>query len=129
MTTSSTGPGPLAALAVTDRAIELAAARLRSSARVQTNEALVIVALIFIVTPVAMTFPIMSHDIGFLDALFEVVSAVGTVGLSTGIVSHDLATGLKLMLCLDMLLGRLEIIALLVLLYPRTWFGHRAESL
>jgi trk system potassium uptake protein TrkH len=57
-----------------------------------------------------------------LDALFEIVSAVGTVGLSVGIATPDLAGGLKLLLSLDMLLGRLEIIALLVLLYPGTWY-------
>jgi trk system potassium uptake protein TrkH len=56
-----------------------------------------------------------------LDALFEVVSAVGTVGLSTGITGQQLESGLKLVLGLDMLLGRLEIIALLVLVYPGTW--------
>jgi len=64
-----------------------------------------------------------------LDALFEVVSATGTVGLSTGITAPQLHPLLKGVLCVDMLLGRLEIVALLVLLYPRTWFGHRAESL
>lgn len=64
-----------------------------------------------------------------LDALFEVVSATGTVGLSTGIAGPDLPPALKLVLCLDMLLGRLEIVALLVLIYPRTWFGKRSESL
>jgi trk system potassium uptake protein TrkH len=69
------------------------------------------------------------HGHAPLDALFEVVSATGTVGLSTGITAPDLQPLLKGVLCLDMLLGRLEIIALLVLLYPRTWFGHRAESL
>jgi len=69
------------------------------------------------------------HGYAPLDALFEVVSATGTVGLSTGITAPDLQPLLKGVLCLDMLLGRLEIIALLVLLYPRTWFGHRAESL
>lgn len=63
-----------------------------------------------------------------IDALFEVVSAVATVGLSTGIVDHQLATGLKLLLCVDMLLGRLEILALLVVLYPPTWFGKRVEN-
>ena len=29
---------------------------------------------------------------------------------------------------LDMLMGRLEIIALLIILYPRTWFGRRVKS-
>ena len=62
-----------------------------------------------------------------LDALFEVVSAMGTVGLSSGISRPDLEAPLKILLCLDMLLGRLEILALLVLLYPRTWIGKRAS--
>jgi trk system potassium uptake protein TrkH len=62
-----------------------------------------------------------------LDALFEVVSAVGTVGLSTGITEHSLPLLLKGVLAVDMLLGRLEIIALLVLCYPPTWFGRRTE--
>lgn len=60
-----------------------------------------------------------------IDALFEVASALGTVGLSAGVAAPELAPGLKLLLCLDMLAGRVEIIALLVLLYPPTWFGRR----
>lgn len=60
-----------------------------------------------------------------LDSLFEVASATGTVGLSTGITSPELEPGLKLLLCADMLLGRIEIIALMVVLYHRTWFGRR----
>jgi len=62
-----------------------------------------------------------------LDSLFEVVSAVGTVGLSTGIARPDLETGLKLVLCADMLLGRLEILAFLVAFSPRTWIGRRID--
>lgn len=62
-----------------------------------------------------------------LDSLFEVVSATGTVGLSTGITHAGLHPFLKLVLCLDMLLGRLEIVALLVVLYPPTWFGKRMK--
>ncbi len=63
-----------------------------------------------------------------LDALFEVVSAAGTVGLSAGITSSDLPALLKLVLCLDMLAGRLEIVALLVTLYPVTWIGRKREA-
>jgi trk system potassium uptake protein TrkH len=63
-----------------------------------------------------------------LDALFEVVSAVGTVGLSAGITAPELAPGLKLLLCVDMLMGRLEIVAVLVLLYPPTWIARHAEA-
>jgi len=61
-----------------------------------------------------------------LDALFEVVSATGTVGLSTGIAGPALQAPLKGVLCLDMWMGRLEILAVLVLLYPRTWTGRRS---
>jgi trk system potassium uptake protein TrkH len=60
-----------------------------------------------------------------LDALFEVTSATATVGLSTGITSTDLPGWLKGVLCFDMLAGRLEIIALLMVLYPATWRGRR----
>jgi trk system potassium uptake protein TrkH len=63
-----------------------------------------------------------------LDSLFEVVSAIGTVGLSSGISAPDLHPILKGVLCADMLLGRLEIIVWLVLFYPRTWIGRRLEE-
>jgi trk system potassium uptake protein TrkH len=63
-----------------------------------------------------------------LDSLFEVVSAIGTVGLSSGISAPDLHPLLKGVLCADMLLGRLEIITWLVLFYPRTWIGRRLEE-
>jgi trk/ktr system potassium uptake protein len=63
-----------------------------------------------------------------LAALFDVVSAVGTVGLSAGAVSPHLATGLKLLLCLDMLLGRLEVVAVLVAFSPFTWIGRKDRS-
>jgi trk system potassium uptake protein TrkH len=63
-----------------------------------------------------------------LDALFEVVSATGTVGLTTGITGADLPAALKVLLSIDMLIGRVEIVALLILLYPPTWFGKRAKT-
>ncbi len=66
--------------------------------------------------------PFLAAGYAPLDALFEIASAVGTVGLSVGITGPGLETGLKLLLSLDMLLGRLEILSLLVLLYPGTWF-------
>lgn len=63
-----------------------------------------------------------------LDSLFDIVSALGTVGLSTGIAGPGLTTPLKLMLCLDMWMGRLEILAVAVLAYPRSWIGPRGET-
>ena len=62
-----------------------------------------------------------------LPALFEVTSAAGTVGLSSGVTSAELPALLKSVLCLNMLLGRLEVVALLVVLYPGTWLGKRTE--
>jgi trk system potassium uptake protein TrkH len=63
-----------------------------------------------------------------LDSLFDVVSATATVGLSAGVTSTALPGYLKGVLCVDMLMGRLEIIAWLVMLYPGTWFGKRMEG-
>jgi trk system potassium uptake protein TrkH len=65
---------------------------------------------------------------GPLDSLFEVVSATGTVGLSVGLTSATLPAPLKRILCVDMLMGRFEIIAWLVMLYPGTRFGRRMEG-
>jgi trk system potassium uptake protein TrkH len=63
-----------------------------------------------------------------LDSLFDVASALGTVGLSTGVTGPSLEWGFKLVLCADMLLGRLEFVALLVLFYPPTWIGSRRSA-
>jgi trk system potassium uptake protein TrkH len=63
-----------------------------------------------------------------LDALFEVTSATGTVGLSTGITGTELPGWLKGVLCFDMLAGRLEVIALLMVLYPATWRERRTRA-
>ena len=93
----------------------------------EVQRALAVVAL-FLVTVLVSWLLLVSAGLPPLDSLFDVVSATGTVGLSTGVVGPDLAPELKLLLSLNMLLGRLEILALLVVLYPRTWFGRRIES-
>ena len=62
-----------------------------------------------------------------LISLFEVTSAVGTAGISAGLTGPDLEPALKLLLCFDMLMGRVETIALLILLFPGTWIGKRRE--
>lgn len=85
--------------------------------------------LLFGATIVVSWLPFLMYGYRPLDALFEVVSATATVGLSTGVSAPVLPGVLKGVLCLDMLAGRLEILALLVVLYPRTWFGKRDESL
>jgi trk system potassium uptake protein TrkH len=86
--------------------------------------AMQVILLFVIITLLSWSaFVIMGYDP--LDALFEVASATGTVGLSSGIARPELESILKGVLCFDMLAGRLEIIALLVILYPRNWFGRR----
>ncbi|WP_300030719.1 potassium transporter TrkG [uncultured Roseobacter sp.] len=56
-----------------------------------------------------------------MPALFDTVSAFSTVGLSAGVISPDLSTSLKAGTVLAMLMGRLEFIAILLLVLPRTW--------
>ncbi|MGD2082988.1 MAG: potassium transporter TrkG [Chromatiales bacterium] len=93
----------------------------------EVQRALLLILLYAAVTVAAwMAFLVAGH--APIDALFEVVSAVATCGLTTGISSPDLEPGLKLVLTLVMLFGRLEILALLVVLYPGTWLGKRAQS-
>jgi trk system potassium uptake protein TrkH len=73
----------------------------------------------------ASWLPFLAAGYDPLHSLFEVASATGTVGLSTGITRAALEPHLKAVLMADMLLGRVEIVALLVLLYPKTWLGRR----
>jgi len=90
----------------------------------EIQEALLLI-LLFVVVVAASWLPFVAAGYDPLDALFEVVSATGTVGLSAGITSPSLPAHLKGILCVDMLMGRLEIIAWLVVLFPGTWFGRR----
>jgi len=85
-----------------------------------------IVLFIIIIAISWLPFLLLNYDP--LDALFEVVSACGTVGLSSGISQLELHPFLKGVLCFDMVAGRLEIIALLILLYPRSWLGRKGEA-
>jgi trk system potassium uptake protein TrkH len=88
------------------------------------QEALIVVLLFAAVILISwLPFVFMGYDP--LDSLFEVVSATGTVGLSAGLVGSEMPILLKGILCIDMLLGRLEILAWLVMVYPGTWIGRR----
>lgn len=89
--------------------------------------ALVLLGLWALVIAVSwLAFLLHGHDP--MNALFEVVSATGTVGLSAGLSGPSLEPLLKLVLGLDMLFGRVEIVALLVVLYPPTWLGRRRNA-
>jgi trk system potassium uptake protein TrkH len=84
--------------------------------------------LLFVIIVILSWLPFLVMGYDPLNALFEVVSATGTVGLSSGISRPELEPLLKSILCFDMLAGRLEIIALLILLYPRSWIGRKGEA-
>ena len=84
-----------------------------------------IMAALFIIVILLSLLVFLWMGYPFLDSLFEVVSATCTVGLTSGITSVGLPSLLKGVLCLDMLMGRLEIVAFLVLFYPPTWFGKK----
>jgi trk system potassium uptake protein TrkH len=90
------------------------------------NAGIVLLLFLLVIFLSWMAFLLFGHDP--LDALFEVVSAAGTVGLSTGLCGAELEAPLKVVLCVDMLAGRIEVLALLVLLWPRTWIGRRAST-
>ena len=93
----------------------------------QIREALTLIILFGAVILLSwFPFVVMGYDP--LDALFEVVSATGTAGLSVGLTSAELPELLKAILCADMLMGRLEILAWLILFFPGTWFGRRSEE-
>jgi len=57
-------------------------ARLRAPSSVQSNECMVLVALMFLFTPLVMSYPMMGAGLGFVDAFIEAISGVTTTGLS-----------------------------------------------
>jgi len=83
--------------------------------------------LLFLGVAVLSWLPFLLFAYSPIESLFEVVSALATVGLSTGISRPALEGTLKAVLCVDMLLGRLEILAVLVFLSPHSWFGRRRD--
>ena len=62
------------------------------------------------------------EDFSFVDSFFEVASAQGTVGLSVGITRPSMHILAKILFIFNMWVGRLEIIPVLILLSPMTWF-------
>jgi trk/ktr system potassium uptake protein len=79
----------------------------------------------FSVVLLASWLVFVAHGYPALPALFEVTSALGTVGLSAGLTDATLPATLKFVLCADMLFGRVEVVALLLVLLPQTWIGMR----
>jgi trk system potassium uptake protein TrkH len=84
------------------------------------REALVVVAMGIIVVATGTFVLLLAEELPLRDVLFEVVSAFGTVGLSTGVTSSLSAVG-KVALMLIMLTGRIGPLTLALAI------GERAE--
>lgn len=82
------------------------------------------VVLLFYVATVSLAWGLLTaFEVPPLPALFEVVSATSTVGLSAGVATADATLPVKMILTGCMLLGRVEFLAVLVIFVPRTWKG------
>ena len=79
------------------------------------NEILIFI-LTYVLILVAGTLVLAYEGYSLTDSLFEVASAQGNVGLSVGIVSPSMPLVAKATLIINMLFGRLEIWAMLMLL-------------
>ncbi|WP_135827235.1 TrkH family potassium uptake protein [Halorussus ruber] len=82
------------------------------------EEASIIAFLWILFLAVGLTVLLLTIDQSFTleNAIFEVASAQGNVGLSSGITGPDMPTPAKVMFLFNMWIGRLEIIPVLVLL-------------
>ena len=97
-------------------------------ARVDGERIIVVTALLvsYLATMLIGWVIFLASGVPALSGLFEIVSAISTVGLSQGVTGADMAPHLKLTLVVLMLLGRLEFIALFVLCLPGTWLRRRS---
>ena len=91
--------------------------------KVDPQETTDVFALIFLYAAfvAALWFSLVVYGYDPLLSLFDTVSAFSTVGLSAGIVGHQMPDGFKLAIAVGMMLGRLEFLAILALISPQTW--------
>lgn len=95
----------------------------RSGARIEQGELenAVALAVVMATALLAAWLVFLAHGVAPLAALFETASALGTAGLSAGVVGADLAPALTAVLTGLMWLGRVELFAVLILVLPKTW--------
>ena len=80
---------------------------------------IVIILSLFPLISYCTALHIMGQGFTFTDAYFESVAALTTGGLSVGVTSIGLDLVSKIMLALNMILGRFEIIAIIYIIVPR----------
>lgn len=72
--------------------------------------------LMYLVFIIIGTLVLVYYNFGFIESVFEVISAQSNVGFSTGIVSATMPLFAKIMLIINMWFGRLEIIPILAVI-------------
>lgn len=82
--------------------------------------------LLGILAVFASSLVLVSSGFGFVNSLFESVSAFATTGFSAGIITPALSAGLKWLFVALMIIGRIEIIPLLVFISP--YSKERAQA-
>ena len=65
------------------------------------------------------SFTLMSEGHSFEDAFFDATAAISTGGLSTGAISVDSEPFTKMIFAFLMIVGRLEIIAIIYIFVPK----------
>ncbi len=97
---------------------------------IESNEIynLVTFMLFYTLILVASSFIFMLYGVNTSSALFEASSALGTVGLSSGVTGATMPFVLKAVLIINMLFGRIEIIPLMLLFMPGTWINRKRNN-
>lgn len=83
---------------------------------------IVIIIILFPLISYFTALHIMDQGFTFTDAYFESVAAITNGGLSVGVTSIDLDAASKVILALNMIVGRFEIIAFIYILVPRLMY-------
>jgi len=94
------------------------------------TKAFTTVLLSFFFVAGALSCLLLTENVPFEQLLFEVVSALSTVGLSTGI-TPDLTMAGKLMITMCMIAGRVGLLAIVIAVTPRRLegrFGYTEEN-
>jgi len=82
---------------------------------VSESSLIIILWLLFLVAGICVLSSVVGSQFQLGEVMFEVASAQGNVGLSTGITNAGMSYIGKVMLILNMWIGRLEIIPVLML--------------
>jgi trk system potassium uptake protein TrkH len=85
--------------------------------------------LLFIVTLVIFTVLFTTMGVSFTDALFEVGSALSTNGISMGATTISMPIAYKWLMIVAMTIGRVELMSILVALFPHRPKAKAPESI